>query len=506
MTEPPGVPASGIEGRRAIFASGTWIAASTLLPYLATAALSVVAGRLLGAELLGQQSLIAFVGALIAAVVINSLTDASIRWLAATRTADPEAVPSLARWTTRGHLLAGVISGAVLAGIGVARGEYVTAWLIVAGTSVIDAYSWGWSSRIIARDGWAPVARRRLLTQSVGVGLGIVAVIAGLGIEGIFAANAVATVLLLALLRPLVEPARGPAGRPWHRPVVAMWGLFAFLAVLSQIVSARIEIVFLGIYADGDEIAQYSVAVMLVTAAIVLPSALAGASMPAVAAAAGEGDTERASRSLSRALRVASVISLPLTALVVASGPSFIVGLYGDDFTRAGELSRYLALAALVVPCGQLASNYWSGLGRLRLLVVAGVCGAIVDLGAAFAFVPDLGAAGAVIASLAGQGTAEGLILILTWRALGRPSLGGRGWATGLVLSTAAAGAGVWAAAPGGLLGAVTAGLATTVVFVVLALVAGRLRLPLLGAEDGEWLRDSLPIRLRSLVRPLIAS
>jgi O-antigen/teichoic acid export membrane protein len=492
-------------GRRAIFASGAWIAISTLLPFLATAALSVVAGRVLGAELLGQQSLIAFVGALVVALLVNSLTDSSIRWLSAYRASAAGRVASLERWTMYAHAVAGLATAGALAGVGLLRGELVTSWLILAATAFLDAIGWGLSSRIIARDGWAPVARRRLATQLLAVGLGIAAVLAGLGIAGIFAANAVASVVLLGLLRPVAGRLKR-SRRQWvPRAVLALWAVFAVAALLKQAVSGRVEILFLGAFADGSEIAQYSIALMLVTSAMVLPTALAGAALPAVAAASGGGDDARASRAAARALRVAAVASVPLTALVAATGPALVLGLYGEQFERAGELTRYLAVVILVVPGGQLAVTYWSGVGRMRAPVVAGTAAALLELVLALSLVPPLGAGGAVLASISGQITAAAVVLVLTWRAIGRPSLNLPGWAATLAVGVCAYVAGVLATAPGGLVGTITGSLATASIFLLLAWLLGRVGLPLLSEEDGHWLEGALPERLSPLVRPLVA-
>jgi O-antigen/teichoic acid export membrane protein len=493
-------------GRRAIMASGVWVGLSTVVPLLGTAALSVVAGRVLGAELLGQQSLISFSGALLTALLIVSLTDASIRTLAALRRSAADRVASLERWTFRVHAATGVLTGGALAGYGLLRGEFVSAWLVLALTVVLDGMAWGWSSQIIARDGWGPVARRRLITQVLAMVLGIAAVLAGLGITGIFLGAAAATLVLLVLLRPIVPRSTRRQGPALPRPVLRLWLLFAVGAALTQVVSGRIEILFLGVFATGEAIAYYSVAVMLVTSAVALPASLASAAMPAVAAASGAGELVRAQEAFVRALRVTAVLSLPLTALIVAVGPAFVVGLYGSEFVRAGELTRYVGLGAVVIPCGRLAAAYWSGLGRLRLPIVAGLIGACLEITLALVLIPRFGASGAVATTLAGQGVAAALLVALSWRSIGRIALGLRGCLAAAAASLGAAAAGTAATAPGGLPGAVTGGLATVAVFVVLAALLGRLGAPLLDEADERWLAGSLPGRFAVLLRPLTRS
>jgi O-antigen/teichoic acid export membrane protein len=272
------------------------------------------------------------------------------------------------------------------------------------------------------------------------------------------------------------------------------------------VTSGRIEILFLGAVASGEQIAQYTVAVMLVTSAVTLPASLAGAAMPAVAAASGAGEHQRAEDAVVRALRVSALLSLPLTAVIVATGPAFIVALYGADFREAGELSRYMALGALVIPCGRLATTYWSGLGQMRPPFTAGVLGATLELLLAFLLIPGLAARGAVAATLVGQCTTALIVVGLTRRALARRIVPARSWCSAAVASALGGWAGVAAASGGGLVGAVAGGVATAAVFVAVVLVLRQAGAPLLTAEDGRWLRGALPARLGALVGPLAAA
>jgi hypothetical protein len=168
-----------------------------VLPMLGTTVLSVIIARVLGPALLGEQSFIAYVGSLFAAVLVGSFTDAAIRSLSAARgAADHELLGRLTVWTSLGHACIGVVSATVLATVA-AFSEHPTAWLVVACTMLVDALGWAYASKLIAERGWAPVSSRRLLWQFVAQALGIAAVLAGLGITGVFAANLVAAVGLL---------------------------------------------------------------------------------------------------------------------------------------------------------------------------------------------------------------------------------------------------------------------------------------------------------------------
>ena len=504
-TSAPGM----LRGRRAVLASGAWVAVSQLLPFLATGVLSVVAGRVLGPDLLGKQSFIAFVAALVAALAIGSLTDATIQTLAATVGRGEDDRVWDEAWPVRAHGLVGLVVGVLLAAYGFLLDQFLVAWLLVGLGALVDALGWGYAAPVIATSGWGPVARRRLVSQLCAVALGVAAVIVGWGVTGIFAANVLASVGLLAWSRAAVPSERAPRrGRaPWTLPVPVRrtWLVFALGEVLTQVVGRRIELLFLAASSTTSEMAAYSIAVMVVSAAATVPASLAGAAMPRVAAALGAGQHELAHAALGRALRVTAVASLPLTAVLVAVGPPLVRGFYGGDFGRAADLVPLLALSVLAAPCGYLCAAFWSAAGSVRLAVLAGLVGGAVDLLLAFLLVPHQGAVGAACASVAGQALDAVVLVALTCRAVRGIRLGARAWSAALLVAGLAASAGTAAAHMS--VGLPAAALAlVTVVAVLLAAsaIATALRRPLLDSADVEWLSGTLPPPLSRWVTRLL--
>ena len=83
MTDQPAPdPAVEVTARRGTVSGGLWNAAATVLPMGSTLALSIVISRELGAAVLGEQSVIAYVASLLVSVFIFSFTTASIQLLA----------------------------------------------------------------------------------------------------------------------------------------------------------------------------------------------------------------------------------------------------------------------------------------------------------------------------------------------------------------------------------------------------------------------------------------
>ncbi|MFC7574262.1 lipopolysaccharide biosynthesis protein [Klenkia terrae] len=355
---------------------GLWNAAATVLPMGSTLALSIVISRELGAAVLGEQSVIAYVASLLVSVLIFSFTNASIQLLAtAVGSRDDDRLAWLARWSASAHLSGGILAAAVMTGIGIVRDDYKLLWFLAAATALADALGWSRTVRDIAHRGWTRTSRRRLIAQAAAPLMSIAAIYAGWGIEGVFAAQlsvAVALLVALALLdRSLPRPPRRPSGRPAWRPVARTWLMFSGSLLIGQIIQRRIELVFLDRYHDGPTVAMFSVAANVITIPVVLTSTLIGASLPAIAARYVQ-DPGAVAAVMGRTARVVCTLGVLLSAATFAVGPGLVRTAYGPEFTEAAEVVRYLALMLLVVPVGQVCTTLWTGIGRLAPVLWCG--------------------------------------------------------------------------------------------------------------------------------------
>lgn len=490
------VPARfGGHSRSSVLRGGVWSAAANILPMGSTLALSVVISRVLGAEVLGEQSLVAYVASLMVSVLIYSFTSASVQLVAAAGGAGDRArLAHLGRWSMGAHLLGGLVAVVVLVGTGLGRDSYNLIWYLAAATALVDAVGWGLASRHIAQHGWSATSARRLVSQALTPLLGIAAVLLGAGVAGVFATQLLVSLGLLVALHRLErrDPLPSPAGLPAPAvlPVVRLWSLFALAALVTQVVDRRLELVFLDVYRSAVEVAQYSVAFNVVGIALVVCSSLVAASVPAVATAHGAGEHDRVVSGMSRAARVLAAVSVLLAAGVAAVGPAVVLAFWGPEFAEGARVVRLLAVALVVTPLGALCTAYWTGTGRLRPVLLCGGTGAVVDIALAFLLIPDHGTSGAVVATLSGQGSAALLIIGHTLRTglrlRVRPAALLR---VALVAVVAGVGASaVTAALASAWLGLVLGG----GTFVVLAALGLRL-VGLLDPEDGRWLAETLP-------------
>jgi O-antigen/teichoic acid export membrane protein len=177
-------------------------------------------------------------------------------------------------------------------------------------------------------------------------------------------------------------------------------------------------------------------------------------------------------------------VTFVLTAAAAALGPELLKLVYGTDFSAAGPLLLIMVAPFPAIAIFQLASAMVSGMGHLRVVVIAGGAGAAVDIALAFALIPRYDAVGAAISNSLAQ-----LVVGLPPFIYSQRLVGGVGWQLAPIAAAAAAaaagGLAAWAFvyAVGGIAGIVVG---FAVGLLALLLVGGALRV--LTADDATWL------------------
>ena len=494
-------PEPVVDERRRVVSGGIWLAAGAVVPMASTLVLSVLVARMLGPTAQGEQSVIALVASVMVSLVVLSANSTAVQVLGAARgRGDAGEIAWLSRTSTHVQLALGLLCAVALVLIGAHRDFAPAAWYFAALTLLLDSAAWSMAARVAARDGWSEVGARRLVSQVLAPLLGAFGLVVGWGVTGIFATQALAAGGLVLALLPLQRRERlAPSAGAAHQSAASLarlWGVFALSIVVTQLVERRIEILIMEASSTHEQIAMYSTAYNVFSVTYYFCSSVASAAVPSIAATAAAGHLGAVTGALNRAARLIFAISVVLGAAVAAVGPALVELAYGPAYRQAADLVPWLCLALVVAPVAQLARIYWTGVGRLRAVLVCGGAGLVTDLVVAALLVPRLGAEGAVTANLAGTLTSGVLLVLHTRRAL---PVFRTGWVRPLVASGVAllaGGAAAVAASPGGVLGLLAGG----VVFVVVTLLVTRVAMPV-APEDVEWLAAALPGRVAPLVR-----
>jgi O-antigen/teichoic acid export membrane protein len=483
----------------ALIAGGLWSVASRVVPQLYTLILSIAAARFLGPDGMGRQSFIAFVELSAIMLVTGGLPIALMRYVGETLgRGQGHLIRGLSAWAWRLAAGGAALGGAALLVPAFLGADPGGAWVLAAVAASVGILHTTPSSLLIGAQQWRAASLAGLVTGALTTGATVAVLAAGGGITGMFAVEAAAssvnlvwtTILARRLLADLPQEAE-PVDE--LRRQVVRYALPASLGtLLTFVVWRRSEFFFLERYSADSEIAIYSIAFAVVTALVRLFEAIAAVVSPAVATLYGAGQMERIRTGYGRALRLVTVLTLPLTAVGLAVGPALLRLLYGSEYRGTGPLLLIMLATFPIVSVVRTSNALLHGLGRLHFLLAAGFVGATVNIALDFLLIPRWDAVGAALANAGGQLAVSLPVLVYASRAVqpvpARP-------ADLMPAALAAGGSGLAALAAVELVdgaGGVVLGLAVaTVVFALLARV-----LHILPADDAAWLDQAAGARL----------
>lgn len=496
-----GGTAGAVTGASAIRGTA-WAVGSRLVPQLYVLALSVAAARFLSPDEFGRQSFIAFAAVSATLMLTGGIPPTIVRF-AARSAGEGRAgrILALVRWAWRIEIVAATLGGVGLTLVGILGASPATAWIIAGlgcAAGVIQALP---SSILLALRLWREAALAGLVTGGLAVPLTIGVLAAGGGITGMFAVETAGAIANLIWVQRLARRALAQVTteiEPFHEIRSEVYGyakIMSFAIFLNLVVWQRSEFVFLNWYSTDFQIAVYSIPFALVTGLGRLPDAVNKVTTPLVATLQGAGDSHRIGPGLSRAVRLLILVSLPLTALILALGPAAISLLYGDQYSDAGPVLLVLVAAFPMAPLMGLCTAVLFGIGKLRLFMACNALAAAANIGLDFMFIPSLDAVGAALATVCAQIIAGLPLFFFVSRLFGpiewHPRL-----SMGVLLSSAAAAGGGRAVleltdgAPGFFLAAA--------VSLACLLVAARV-LGVMTEGDVDWLTEATGARTRRL-------
>ena len=398
-----------------VFRGGLWGLLSGIVPQLQILALSIVAARYLGPDGMGRQSFIAFVALSLALAATAGLPPALARFVAELLGAGRGGQAlSLARWTRRLQTLTGLLAGGVLVLAALLGADPRLAW-VLAGVGIVFAVLQSVPAAVLTgAQRWREVVGVGLVTGVASVPLAIAVLAAGGGIVGFFAVETgVLLVNLLwtsALARRLARdfPPFEPAAPAVYRRFLSFAAMATAIAAIEFVVWRRSEFFLLDWFSSDAQLAYYSIGFAAAAGLSRLPGAMTRVTMPAVATMVGADDRARIRTGYWRAVRMLLLLTLPLTALLAATGPALIDLAYGSDFSSAGDVLLVLLVPLPLVPLITTSSALLFGLGRPRFLMIVGIAASVVNIALALVLVPALDAVGAAIANAIGQVAAGG--------------------------------------------------------------------------------------------------
>ncbi len=283
------------------------------------------------------------------------------------------------------------------------------------------------------------IALARAFLLALGV---IVAVLAGAGLGGIFAAMATANLLtalaVAAFLTRRLQPTPSFDADDWMRLLRGVMPLFA--TALAITVSLRAGHLLLMNLRGPVEVGLLSAASRVSEAFTLLPEALMISVLPLMAARHGD-DVAGALRAATRSARYLVAITGVPVVICAVEGSAVMTLLFGESFSSAGPTLAILALGALFAASGTVILNLLVAADRVRTLYRNTAVFAAVNVVAAFLLIPSYGEMGAAVAVLVGSAFSQvSLALLPSTRDYVRPLLAPALLAVVAVPAAAAAG------------------------------------------------------------------
>lgn len=217
-------------------------------------------------------------------------------------------------------------------------------------------------------------------------------------------------VVLRALPNAVRHGAAAYEFRSWMQRAIPLFGM----GLLSMIHS-RADVLMLGALRGVEEVASYSVALLLASLAILILASANTALAPAFAELFASGDLDRLQQRVTRTTRAVLLASLPLVLTLGLFG-QFFLSIFGPEYVQA-----YPALLILLVgQCANLVSGPNSILlvmtGQERPAVTGSAVGAGLYVILNLLLIPSWGMIGAALATTLSMITWTMLLNWFAWK------------------------------------------------------------------------------------------
>lgn len=178
--------------------------------------------------------------------------------------------------------------------------------------------------------------------------------------------------------------------------------IFIFFATSVAIsVYTNLDTVMLGFMTDDIQTGLYGASVKVKNLLTGVVSSLGNVLLPRLSLYVSNQESDKFYETLSKVLNFLLLISLPLTIYFVFYSRTSILLFSGAEYEGATLPMQLLMPTVFLIAISGLTGNQMLvPLGRERVVMTSVICGALVDFGLNWLFIPQWGAAGAAAATL----------------------------------------------------------------------------------------------------------
>ena len=189
--------------------------------------------------------------------------------------------------------------------------------------------------------------------------------------------------------------------------------IFIFFATSVAIsVYTNLDTVMLGFMTDDTQTGLYGASVKVKNLLTGVVSSLGNVLLPRLSLYVSNQESDKFYETISNMLNFLLLISLPLTIYFAFYSRTSILLFSGAEYEGATLPMQLLMPTVFLIAISGLTGNQMLvPLGRERVVMTSVICGALVDFGLNWLFIPKWGAAGAAAATL----VAEFVVLVVQW-------------------------------------------------------------------------------------------
>lgn len=193
------------------------------------------------------------------------------------------------------------------------------------------------------------------------------------------------------------------------------FGLSSHFGNIAKDLMYKTDLFLADYFLTSTEVGNYYIATKVVEGVQRLPDAVGSVLLPRLIMKSDVEEINDKKIFFKGVVRKVSMLVVLISALFFTFGESIIVKIYGDDYSLAGKLTKYLVIGLISVTHWKLLANFMISQGKLKVYLYSSLFGLSILIVVNLLTQPKIGAYGAVIGNIISY-TSAALFLIWCYR------------------------------------------------------------------------------------------
>ncbi len=244
-----------------------------------------------------------------------------------------------------------------------------------------------------------------LLNRVVLLGLIMLVLSSGLGLQSIIAATVLSNILWLIatiFLAHRYTPITLRFDRDvWKEAIHRSWPIA--ISIIFNLIYLKGDILFLSIFRESADVAIYGVAYKVIDVLTALPVMFMGLLLPSLVATWSENNKELFRTQMKHAFDIFAIVTIPLAVGAQIVGTPLVELIAGDKYTASGPLLQFLILALVAVFFSSLYGHAIVAVNKQKPMIWGYAATAVIAIIGYLTLIPLYGAWGAATVTLVSE-------------------------------------------------------------------------------------------------------